>query len=314
MIISASRRTDIPAFYSEWFIKRLREQYLLVQNPYNAHKFSRIDLDPKEIDAIVFWTKNPKPLLQHLSEIDAMGYKYYFQFTLTGYPKSIEPGLPDFNELISTFIKLSEKIGEKSVIWRYDPIVISTMTDRQFIVTNFERIAKLLHRHTKRVVISFADFYKKVAVNIQQIEKENNIKFFDINFDESQIYSISEELSAIARKHDLDILSCSEKIELANVGIRHGKCIDDDLLKELFGASLNLSKDKYQREECGCVESKDIGQYNSCLHHCAYCYANFNKQLARKNRSSHDSNSPCLYGNVTEDQITVKLEKQMKLL
>ena len=118
MIISASRRTDIPAFYSEWFIKRLREQYLLVQNPYNAHQFSRIDLDPKEIDAIVFWTKNPKPLLQHLSEIDAMGHKYYFQFTLTGYPKSIEPGLPDFNDLISTVTKLSEQVGEKNVIWR----------------------------------------------------------------------------------------------------------------------------------------------------------------------------------------------------
>lgn len=297
MIISASRRTDIPAFYAKWFINRLKEGYLLVQNPFNTKKYSKVELTPNKVDAIVFWTKNPKPIMQHLKEIDDMGYKYYFQFTLTGYPRIIEPSLPDLNERLSTFKDLSMKIGANKVIWRYDPILISDITNEKYTIDNFNKLTKELSKFTERVVISFADIYKKVTTNLDRITKEENIKFQDINLLPDHIHKISSQLSNIANDNSLRIFSCAEKIDLSSCGINPGKCIDDDLLKELFNMFLNISKDKNQRDECGCIQSRDIGQYNSCTHNCIYCYANINKNLARKNRSMHNPSSSTLIGN-----------------
>lgn len=314
MIISASRRTDIPAFYAEWFINRLRAGYLLVQNPFNAHKLSRIELSPDKVVAIVFWTKNPKPLLKYLKEIDNLGYRYYFQFTLTGYPRLIEPSLPPVIEILSTFKKLSEEIGAKKVIWRYDPIIISDITDEKFLVKNFENLARDLNKFTKRVVISFADFYKKVIKNLDRVQKASNIKFYDVNLAPEQIFRISKKIADIAKEYSLEILSCAEKIDLSSCGINHGKCIDDDLLKHLFSIALSAAKDKYQRDECGCVESRDIGQYNSCTHSCIYCYANYNKDLAKQNKMKHDPTSPTLVGNGAVPALTNKNKKQLELL
>lgn len=278
-------------------MNRLRAGFLLVQNPFNAHKFSRVELAPDKIDAIVFWTKNPKPLLKHLKEIDAMGYKYYFQFTLTGYPNQIEPFVPHLNETLSTFKQLSEQIGARKVVWRFDPIVISDITDEKYILSNFEKLTKTLCNYTKRVVISYADFYKKVLKNIDKMTKEHNIKFYDINLTPDQIERISLNISNIAKEHSLEIFSCAEKLNLSHCGINHGKCIDDELISKLFGLRLDISKDKNQRDECGCVQSKDIGQYNTCTHVCLYCYANNDKTLASKNKDKHDPSKPTLIGN-----------------
>lgn len=297
MIISASRRTDIPAFYAEWFMQRLRERYVLVQNPFNANTYSRIDLSPENVDAIVFWTKNPRPLLRYLSEIDNRGYGYYIQFTLTGYPKTIEPSLPELNEVISTFKELSDTIGRNKVIWRYDPVILSDITDMAFVVDNFEALAKTLSGFTGRVVISFADFYKKVTRNLERARKDSDIAFYDIHLRRDEIYNIASRISTIAHNYSLAIQSCAEKIDLSRCGINPGKCIDDGLLNALFGLSLHIAKDKYQRKECGCVESKDIGHYNSCTHDCIYCYANNDRKLARKNKARHDPSSPTLIGN-----------------
>lgn len=312
MIISASRRTDIPAFYAKWFLNRLREGYLLVQNPFNAHKLSRVELTPDKVEAIVFWTKNPAPLLEHLKEIDSMGYKYYFQFTLTGYPKQIEPSVPCLDESTSSFRQLSEQIGAKRVVWRYDPIIISDITGEKYNLENFEKLAKVLSNYTKRVVISFADFYKKVVKNFDKVTKDEHIRFYDINLKLEQIERISISISNIARAHSLEILSCAEKLNLSHLGINHGKCIDDDLIRELFGTALNISKDRHQRDECGCVQSKDIGQYNTCTHDCLYCYANSDKDLARKNMAKHDPFKATLIGNGIP--ISVREEKQLNLL
>jgi DNA repair photolyase len=314
MIISASRRTDIPAFYAEWFINRLREGFLLVQNPFNAHKYSKVDLSPDKVDAIVFWTKNPEPLLKYLDDIDDMGYKYYFQFTLTGYPREIEQSLPELHKLLSTFKNLSDKIGPEKVIWRYDPIIISDITDEEFAVQNFNRLADELYKYAKRVVISFADFYKKITKNFDKLTKNSDIHFYDINLKPEQIYDISYQISAIANERSMQIVSCAEKIDLSNCGIEHGKCIDDDLIEELFGISLSVGKDKHQRDECGCIQSKDIGQYNSCTHDCIYCYANNNKALARRNLAAHDPSSPTLIGSASVDASTEKKKKQLNLL
>ncbi|QWR76308.1 DUF1848 domain-containing protein [Candidatus Magnetomonas plexicatena] len=296
MIISASRRTDIPAFYADWFIQRIRAGYLCVQNPYNAHKYAKVDLSVDAVDAIVFWTKNPHPLLRHLDELSDFGYKYYFQFTLTGYPPVIEPSVPPFDEIISTFKSLSDKIGPKKVIWRFDPIIISDITTEEYIVKNFEKIAELLKDYTNRVVISFVDFYKKVIRNLDRLKNEAHINFYNINPDSERINRISDELSQIAHKNSIQIFSCSEEHDLSDFGIRRGKCIDDDLLKQLFGFDRNVSKDKNQRERCGCVVSQDIGHYDSCIHNCVYCYANSDKSAAHSNHKRHDPESQFLIG------------------
>ncbi|MBF0519898.1 MAG: DUF1848 domain-containing protein [Nitrospirae bacterium] len=296
MIISASRRTDIPAFYAEWFMRRIRAGYLFVQNPYNAHKHSKVDLSTDAVDAIAFWTKNPQPLLRHLDELSESGYKYYFQFTLTGYPPLIEPSVPPFDEIISTFKVLSSKIGAEKVIWRFDPIIISDITTEEYIIKNFEKIAELLRNHTKRVVISFVDFYKKVIRNLDTLIKTANINFYDINPDTERINRISQFLSQIAHDNSLQIYSCSEEHDLSEFGIQRGKCIDNYLLKQLFGFDKNITKDKNQRERCGCVVSQDVGHYDSCVHGCVYCYANSDKAAAQKNNMRHDPESPFLIG------------------
>jgi DNA repair photolyase len=315
MIISASRRTDIPAFYAEWFIKRIREGYLFVQNPRNAHKYTKVNLSKDAVDAIVFWTKNPYPILKHLDELSLLGYKFYFQFTLNGYPPVIESSVPQFDEIISIFKRLSSKIGAEKVIWRFDPIIISDITTEEYIIKNFERIAGLLRNHTNKVVISFADFYKKVTKNFDKVKHETGIEFYDVNLNIEQINRISTLLAQIAQNNSMQIFSCSEEYDLSRFGIQHGKCIDDDLLKQLFGVVLKTSKDKSQRDACGCVQSQDIGQYNSCIHDCVYCYANFNKHVSHRNKTMHDPNSPFLIGEGKPKEIEkIKKGEQMKLL
>ena len=314
MIISASRRTDIPAFYSDWFMNRIREGYLFVQNPFNAHKYSKVDLSPNAVDAIVFWTKNPQPMLKYLDELDGMGFNYYFQFTLTGYPSSIEPSVPPVEEVKASFKELSKRLGAERVVWRFDPIIISDITSENVILKNFKEISDELQEYTKRVMISFADFYKKVLKNLSNLEHEMNIKFYDISLSRDQVSRVSSNLAEIARKNSMQIFSCAEEYDLLEFGIEHGKCIDDGLINKLFGFALNAPKDKYQREACGCVQSQDIGQYNSCIHDCVYCYANFNKNMAHKNKMSHDPHSPFLLGNGHfSEESKEKREDQLRL-
>ena len=295
-------------------MNRIREGYLFVQNPFNAHKHSRVDLSSHQVDSIVFWTKNARPILQYLDELDQKGYKYYFQFTLTGYPKSIEPSVPSIDASLSTFKDLSKKLGAERVIWRFDPIIISDISKEDFILRTFEKIAKQLHNYTKRVVISFADFYKKVTNNLNRLEKESNIKFYDVSCNMEQINRISSYLSEIAHSNSMQIFSCAEKYELSQFGVKHGKCIDDDLIRKLFGIAIDVQKDKFQREECGCVQSQDIGQYNTCIHDCVYCYANFNKNMAHSQWSLHDPSSPFLLGNGNQTQMPKEKEAQLSLL
>lgn len=296
MIISASRRTDIPAFYAEWFMNRIREGYLFVQNPFNAHQFKRVDLSLPNVDVIVFWTKNPEPIIKHLDELTKRRYRYYFQFTLTAYPKVIEPDVPSVAERLRSFKRLSEKIGRDKVIWRFDPITFSDVTPEQRVIDDFGRLAKELHGSATRVVISFVDLYKTVQRNLQKLQKKEGLQFYDADRTMKQVQDVAATLAEVARAHSMEIVSCAEKLDLSPVGIEHGKCIDDSLIRRLFGIAVTGRKDPNQREECQCVESQDIGQYNTCTHGCVYCYANFNKTQALKNRALHDPTSPFLVG------------------
>jgi DNA repair photolyase len=311
MIISASRRTDIPAFYTPWFMNRIREGFLLTRNPFNANQISRVSLDPNYVDVIVFWTRNPSMLMKHLPELSP--YNYYFQYTITGYPKVLEKTVPRPHRAIKTFIELSDLIGADKVIWRYDPILLSNEVDINEHKRLFEKIAYLLQGKTKRVVISFSDFYKKTERNLKLIE---GLTYSDITHEMNMLHELSIYMSEVAKKYGMEIESCAENIDISNCGIAHGKCIDDGLIKNVFGISLNGNKDAGQREECGCIKSIDIGAYNTCMHGCSYCYATFNETLVANNKAKHDPNSPFLIGGIDgiERNLLYPAEIQGKLL
>ena len=238
MILSVSRRTDIPNYYSDWFVNRIKEGFLYVRNPMNAHQISKIDLSPDVVDCIVFWTKNPANMLEKLEYLK--DYIYYFQFTLTGYGKDIEPNLPDKRkELIPTFRTLSKKIGKEKVIWRYDPILISKRYTMDYHLKAFEEIANSLADYTERVVISFVDLYTKT---------QRNTKKLDIRqMTSDEMISMAAQMAQIASKYNLVVESCAEQIDLQNVGVQHGSCIDKKLVEKILGCKLIVEKDKNQR-------------------------------------------------------------------
>lgn len=293
MIISASRRTDIPAFYHRWFMNRIGDGFLLTRNPFNAHQVSRVSLKPQDVDVIVFWTRNPSKLMQELPVLDLLGHRYYFQYTITGYPRTIEGAVPKPNTAIETFSQLSDLIGKEKVVWRYDPILLSNQVDLNEHKRLFLKIATLLAGKTERVVISFSDFYKKTERNLDSVE---NLIYSDVTRNQEQLLELARYMSEVANKNGMEITSCAEQVDISSAGINHGKCIDDRLINDVFNLSLDPKKDKGQREECGCIRSVDIGMYNTCLHECSYCYATFNKKAVISNKRKHDEESPFLIG------------------
>jgi len=299
MIISASRRTDIPAFYAKWFINRIREGYVLNKNPFNSKQIKRIALTPYQVDAIIFWTRNPKPLMKYLNELDELGFNYYFQYTITGYPRELEKNTPHPMKAIETFIELSDKIGKESVIWRYDPIIFTEYTNFDEHIRLFDKISKYLENKTDKVVISFADPYRKITKKLEAI------KYQDILENKKKLYELVKIMSDIATSRNMIVETCSEEIDLDYFNIKHGKCIDDYLIENIFNINLNIGKDKNQRKECGCVQSVDIGIYNTCSHGCTYCYATFSDTLVEKNKLLHDPNSPILIGKIEDLDIEI---------
>lgn len=288
MIISASRRTDIPAFYTPWFLNRVRAGYCTVPNPFNRSQVSRVSLRPEEVDVIVFWTRNPRPLLPHLAELDERGYRYYFQFTLLDNPRSVDPKTPPVETAIETFQALAAQVGPQRVIWRYDPIVWSTATDAAYHLERFARIAAALHGHTSRVVISVMDVYRKAAQRLRALAPQG-IEIIAAPAENPPDFApLMHGLAALAAEHGMEIQSCAEELDLARYGITPGKCIDDDYIRRVFGLELNLKKDPSQRAACGCVASRDIGMYDTCLFGCVYCYATNSFAFAGANHAAHD--------------------------
>lgn len=302
MILSVSRRTDIPAFYSDWFFNRIEAGYVDVRNPMNIHRVSRVKITPDVVDCIVFWSKNPKPMLSRLDRLSQ--YQYYFQFTLNPYDQHIEKEVPLKRNIFDTFRELSEKIGKERVIWRYDPILISDKIDVNYHIKYFEEIAKRISGYSERCVISFVDLYKKVVSNVSAL----NIR--EPNSDE--IEKLVSALVPIAASYGFTVQSCAEHIDLSGFGISHGACIDPLLISHLIGHSIHVHKDKNQRKECGCTESIDVGEYNTCQHYCAYCYANFNCGMVSRKIEKHNPKSSLLIGELQESDI-VK-ERKVTLL
>ncbi len=296
MIISVSRRTDIPAFYAAWFINRIRAGYCAVPNPFNRDQISRVSLRPADVDAIVFWTRNPRPLFPFLRELDARGYRYYFQFTLLDYPRAIENKTPPVAEAVRAFQELARWIGAARVIWRYDPILLTEQTNIQFHLEAYTRIAQVLQGHATRSVISVADDYSAARKRLKALE-EQGLGLLDTQiFQSAEFGEFMRALARTAAQNGMEIVSCAEPLDLKQYGIQPGKCVDDDYIAKVFGIDVTHTKDPSQRTACGCVVSKDVGMYDSCLFGCQYCYATTSFERAKKNHALHDPHSPSQIG------------------
>jgi hypothetical protein len=296
MIISASRRSDIPAFYAPWFINRIRAGFCTVPNPFNPRQVSRISLLPEDLDVIVFWTRNPRPLFPYLDELDQRGCRYYFQYTLLGYPDQIDPHSPPRAAAISAFRELAARVGPDRVIWRYDPIVFSKLTGARYHAENYARLAAALEGATHRSVISLVDMYAKTRRRIEQLNQDGLEISEHLDAPSQHFDDLMNALVQTAQQNGLSIQSCAEVVDLTVYGAQPGKCIDDQYIAATFGLQVGHRKDPGQRNACGCVLSRDIGMYDSCLFGCPYCYATASIERARRNHAQHDPNSPSLLG------------------
>ncbi len=289
MIINTGQRTDIPAFYAEWFANRLKEGFVCVRNPYNPNLVSRYRLNPAVVDVIGFCTKNPAPMFPYMELLK--GYGQYWFVTVTPYGRDIEPNVPDKHLLLENFRQLSDIVGVNSVGWRYDPIFISDRYTVEYHLRAFEQIASALEGYTNTAVISFIDLYPKVRCNfpeVHEVPKENRIL-------------LGKAFIEIAGAHGMTLKPCAEGNELAAYGADCGGCMRIGDYEKAIGKRLNAPKKKGARAECACYLSCDIGAYNTCRHFCKYCYANAEPQKVLEQSRQHNPESPFLIGNYRED-------------
>lgn len=301
MILSISRRSDIPAFYTDWLIKRFEAGFVYVRNPMNFYQVSEVKLTPELIDCIVFWTKDPQNIIPELHAFSE--YKYYFQITINSYGTDIERNVRSKRDIIKSVAELSKLIGKKRIIWRYDPVILTEKYNYEYHEKYFRKLMEKLSPYCDKCVISFLDIYTKTKRNMKEID------FREIT--ENDMRTIAEIFSKVGTEFKMPIETCSELIDLSDYGIKHGKCIDDQMISKLNNCDVIIPKDANQRDICGCVKSIDIGAYNTCNHNCLYCYANFSKKAMIKNIGKHDSDSPFLIGN-SEDGDVVKERKMEK--
>ena len=291
MIINTGQRTDIPAFYAEWFANRLKEGFVCVRNPYNPNQVSRYRLDPAVVDVIGFCTKNPAPMFPYMELLKDYG-QYWF-VTITPYGRDIEPNVPDKHQLIEDFMTLSNIVGINSIGWRFDPVFISERYGEEYHIRAFEQIAAALDGYTETAVISFIDLYPKVRRNfpeVQEVTKEQRIR-------------LGKEFIRIASAHGMTVKPCAEGDELAAYGADCSGCMRIRDYEKAIGMHLNAPKRKGARAECDCYLSCDIGAYNTCKHLCRYCYANADISEVLAQSRMHDPKSPFLIGSYMDGDV-----------
>jgi len=293
-IISASRRTDIPAFYAEWFMNRVRAGECQVVNPFNRLQVSRVSLRSEDIDVIVFWTRHPRPLFPYLDELDRLGYRYYFQYTLMDNPSWLDPLSPPAASALRTFTELAARMGPQRLIWRYDPMVFMPRLPAEFHLATFQRLAEALSGHTQRVVISVLDEYAKASARMRQAQQQGGDLVRVAEPLPDWFAALIQGLVGIASACNLEIVSCAEPLNLQPLGVRPAGCIDADYIARVFNLNVPAAKDPSQRKLCSCIASKDIGAYDTCLFGCQYCYATSSFETARLRHAGHDPSSPTL--------------------
>ena len=298
MIIQTGMRTDIPAFYAEWFCNRLRAGSVCVRNPYHFQQVSRYRLSPEVVDLIGFCTKNPAPMLSHMDLLKPYGM--YWFVTITPYGKEIEPGVPPKEQVLADFRRLSEMVGKDAVAWRYDPIFIHDMYTEEYHLRSFERMARQLKGYTHICVISFIDLYEKVKRNFSEaraVRREQRLR-------------LGKRMIEIAGDCGMTVRPCGEGEELAAYGADCRGCMTQAVYEEALHMRLRMPKKQHARSECACFLSGDIGQYDTCGHLCRYCYANTSGERVRQNRLAHDPESPLLIGQLRPEDMIHDVEQK----
>ena len=292
MIVSPSYKTDIPAFYGDWFINRLKAGYCRMVNPYNRNQNSRVSLRRDDVDGFVFWTKNIGPFLDKLAEVHAKGYPFIIQYTINCYPRKLEFSVTDATRAVKHAAEIARQYGSRTLVWRYDPVVFSSEAPVESHLENFEWLASRLEGITDEVVISFAQIYQKTRRNMDWASREFGFAWTDP--DDQQKRSLMRELLRIARARRMQLTLCSQPYLLES-GVQEAHCVDARRISSLLGREIQ-SRLKGPRKECGCFESKDIGDYDTCPHGCVYCYTVQNRTLAQKRYREHDPESEFLWG------------------
>ncbi len=292
MILFVSGRTDIPAFYAEWFMKRVRAGFVDVRNPYYGQQVTRYKLTPDLVDCLVFCTKNPAPMLPCLEELQSFGFGLYFFVTITPYGKDIEPNVAEKSRVIESTLELSRALGRERVCWRYDPIFIDQTYSVSAHIREFRKMAESLRGATDRCIISFVDLYEKTKKNFPQVE--------EVSLKDQQF--LAQALSGVGRETGIRIETCAEKADLSAFGVEAGACVSKNVIERAAGFTLVTPLPRQNlRQHCGCIATHDIGAYNSCPHLCRYCYANYDAALVRKNFARHNPESSFLLGGALPD-------------
>lgn len=324
VIISASRSTDIPAFYAQWFVNRLKAGYCVWYNPFNQKPMY---ISFAKTKVVVFWTKNPEPMIPFLPELDKRGIHYYFQVTLNDYVnEGFEPNVGPVEHRVEVFKRLANLVGKEKVIWRFDPLIVTPQLTARQLLTKIYHVGNQLKGYTDKLVFSFIDVraYRKVQSNLIK-ETPFYTRETVENAEPTGSY-LDELVEGLAKLRDhwneegwpLSLATCGEKIDLEKYGIEHNRCIDGELMERIFADDKELVyylrtgklpepdlfgnipelpadrkdlKDKGQRKVCGCMISKDIGMYNTCRHFCVYCYANTSKDIVLRNKERHSDES-----------------------
>lgn len=299
MIINTGGRTDTVQYYTKWLLRRFSEGYVLTRNPMFPNKVSRYELTPDKVDCVVFCSKNYKPILPHLHDITDR-FHTYFHYTITAYGKDIEPGVPSIEESMETLKELSDLVGKQRIAWRYDPVLLTDKYTISRHLETFERMAEVLAPYIDRCIFSFVEMYKKLEVNMPEIHP----------FSVEEMNLLAQGLGSTADKYGIRIQTCGTNGDYTRYGIHASGCMTLDILGKANGIEFRNLKHKGMRRGCHCIESRDIGAYDTCMNGCKYCYANKNPQKAFENFRYHDPDSPLLLGQVRpEDTVTQGVQK-----
>lgn len=302
MIINTGGRTDTVQYYTEWLLRRFSEGYVLSRNPLFPNKVTRYELTPDQVDCVVFCSKNYRPILPRLHEITDR-FHTYFYYTITAYGKDVEPGVPSIRESIETLEALSRQVGRQRVAWRYDPILLTKTYSVKRHIETFEKMARVLSPYIDRCIFSFVEMYKKVEYNMPEL----------IMLTRRDREVLAREFGAIAGKYGIHIQICGTDEDFTRYGIHRSGCMTLDILGKANGISFRNLKHRGMRRGCHCMESRDIGAYDTCMNGCKYCYANKDPQKAFENYRYHDPASPLLLGQVKpEDTIVQGAQKSFR--